>query len=199
MTTGLLFAHFSAHFFAYFPHFSLSRVLSGEFQVVNHHLLRDLTEMGLWSNALRQSIIAHNGSIQSIPEIPADIKALYKTIWEISQRTIIDMAADRAPFIDQSQSLNIFMSNANVAKLTSMHFYGWKKGLKTGMYYLRTRAAAEAIKFTVDQGTATAQRTLTSADEEARKDSLAREKAEYEAAVLECSINNKEACVMCSG
>ena len=155
--------------------------------------------MGLWSNALRQSIIAHNGSIQSIPEIPADIKALYKTIWEISQRTIIDMAADRAPFIDQSQSLNIFMSNANVAKLTSMHFYGWKKGLKTGMYYLRTRAAAEAIKFTVDQGTATAQRTLTSADEEARKDSLAREKAEYEAAVLECSINNKEACVMCSG
>jgi ribonucleoside-diphosphate reductase alpha subunit len=117
------------------------RVFSGEFQIVNHHLLHDLTDMGLWNEALRNKIIAHNGSIQNILEIPKDIR---------DQRILIDMAADRAAFIDQSQSLNIFMAAPDTAKLTSMHFYGWKKGLKTGMYYLRTRPAADAIKFTID-------------------------------------------------
>ncbi|KAI5793226.1 ribonucleotide reductase [Geopyxis carbonaria] len=127
------------------------RVLAGEFQIVNPWLLKDLVEMGLWSDGMKNRIIAANGSIQGISNIPDDIKALYKTVWEISQRTILDMAADRAAFIDQSQSLNIHMMNPTMGKLTSMHFYGWKKGLKTGMYYLRTQAAAAAIQFTVDK------------------------------------------------
>ncbi|KAK9466741.1 ribonucleotide reductase [Lipomyces arxii] len=127
------------------------RVLSGEFQVVNPWLLKDLVDMGLWSDNMKNRIIADNGSIQNIPNIPADIKALYKTIWEISQKHIIDMAADRSPFIDQSQSLNIHIKDPTMGKLTSMHFYGWKKGLKTGMYYLRTMAASAPIQFTVDQ------------------------------------------------
>ncbi|BFZ61753.1 ribonucleotide-diphosphate reductase subunit rnr1 [Saitoella coloradoensis] len=131
------------------------RVLSGEFQIVNPWLLKDLVEMGLWSDAMKNRIIAENGSIQNIPSIPADIKALYKTVWEISQKTIIDMAADRGAFIDQSQSLNIHLRNPTMGKLTSMHFYGWKKGLKTGMYYLRTQAAAAAIQFTVDKSSIT--------------------------------------------
>lgn len=121
------------------------RVLAGEFQIVNPWLLKDLVEMGLWGDSMKNRIIAANGSIQHIPNIPDDIKALYKTVWEISQKTILDMAADRAAFIDQSQSLNIHMQNPTKGKLTSMHFYGWKKGLKTGMYYLRTQAAAAAI------------------------------------------------------
>merc|ERR1719407_255045 len=127
------------------------RVLSGEFTVVNQHLLRDLMARSLWTAEIRNQIIAHNGSVQNIPEIPDDLKALYKTCWEMKMRTLIDMAADRGAFIDQSQSFNVFMTEPNYAKLSSMHFYGWKKGLKTGMYYLRTRAAADAIKFTVDQ------------------------------------------------
>ena len=127
------------------------RVLAGEFQVVNPWLLKDLVDMGLWSDNMKNRIIADNGSIQNIPNIPADIKALYKTVWEISQKTIIDMAADRGPYIDQSQSLNIHIQNPTMGKLTSMHFYGWKKGLKTGMYYLRTQAAAAAIQFTVNK------------------------------------------------
>lgn len=127
------------------------RVLSGEFQIVNHHLLKDLTERNLWNETLKNKLIAANGSIQHIEEIPDDLKALYKTIWEISQRTLIDMAADRGAFIDQSQSFNVFFAEPTSAKLTSMHIYGWKKGLKTGMYYLRTRPAASAIQFTVDQ------------------------------------------------
>ncbi|KAF8475064.1 ribonucleotide reductase [Kalaharituber pfeilii] len=127
------------------------RVLAGEFQVVNPWLLKDLVDMGLWSDNMKNRIIADNGSIQNIPNIPDDIKALYKTVWEISQRTIIDLAADRSPYIDQSQSLNIHIQNPTMGKLTSMHFYGWKKGLKTGMYYLRTQAAAAAIQFTVDK------------------------------------------------
>lgn len=127
------------------------RVLAGEFQIVNPWLLKDLVDMGLWSEDLKNRIIANNGSIQGIPSIPADIKALYKTVWEMSQKTIIDMAADRAAFIDQSQSLNIFIQAPTMGKLTSMHFYGWQKGLKTGMYYLRTQAASAAIQFTVDQ------------------------------------------------
>lgn len=127
------------------------RVLAGEFQIVNQWLLRDLVDMGLWNETMKNRIIADNGSIQNIPNIPDEIKALYKTVWELSQRTIIDMAADRAPFIDQSQSLNIYIQAPTMGKLTSMHFYGWKKGLKTGMYYLRTMAASAPIQFTVDQ------------------------------------------------
>jgi ribonucleoside-diphosphate reductase alpha chain len=127
------------------------RVLSGEFIVVNKYLLRDLVKLELWNDTLKNKIIAANGSIQNIDEIPQEIKNLYKTVWEIKQRHIVDMAADRGAFIDQSQSLNLFMQDVNVAKLSSAHFYAWKKGLKTGMYYLRTKAAADAIKFTVEQ------------------------------------------------
>ncbi|MFM7055032.1 MAG: ribonucleoside-diphosphate reductase subunit alpha, partial [Bacteroidota bacterium] len=126
------------------------RVLSGEFVVVNKHLLLDLVRLGLWNTDLKNKLIASNGSVQDIPEVPQDIKELYKTVWEIKQRAVIDMAADRGAYICQSQSLNIFMQNANFSKLSSMHFYAWKKGLKTGMYYLRTKAAVDAIKFTVD-------------------------------------------------
>ncbi|RYP39100.1 hypothetical protein DL767_002363 [Monosporascus sp. MG133] len=127
------------------------RVLAGEFQVVNPWLLKDLVDMGLWSDSMKNRIIAEGGSIQNIPNIPADVKALYKTVWEISQRTVVQMAADRGAFIDQSQSLNIHMRDPTMGKITSMHFTGWKLGLKTGMYYLRTQAAAQPIQFTVDQ------------------------------------------------
>eukprot|EP00931_Biecheleriopsis_adriatica_P058322 TRINITY_DN3467_c0_g1_i1.p1 TRINITY_DN3467_c0_g1~~TRINITY_DN3467_c0_g1_i1.p1 ORF type:complete len:823 (+),score=129.26 TRINITY_DN3467_c0_g1_i1:22-2469(+) len=130
------------------------RVLSGEFVQVNRHLLNDLIERKLWNEELRQKLIAHDGSVQHIEEVPDDLKSLYKTVWEIKQRAVLDMAADRSPYIDQSQSLNIHMANASTAKLTSMHFHGWHKGLKTGMYYLRTKAAADAIKVTVDVATA---------------------------------------------
>uniref|UniRef100_A0ACD5ZIF5 Uncharacterized protein n=1 Tax=Avena sativa TaxID=4498 RepID=A0ACD5ZIF5_AVESA len=126
------------------------RVLSGEFVVVNKHLLHDLTEMGVWSPVLKNNIIYQDGSVQKITEIPDDLKAIYKTVWEIKQKTVVDMAVDRGCYIDQSQSLNIHMDQANSGKLTSLHFHAWSKGLKTGMYYLRTRAAADAIKFTVD-------------------------------------------------
>jgi ribonucleoside-diphosphate reductase alpha subunit len=127
------------------------RVLSGEFIIVNKHLLKDLVQLGLWNDTMKNKIIAANGSIQQINEIPAEIKALYKTVWEIKQRHLIDMAADRGAFICQSQSLNLFVDNATVSKLTSMHFYAWKQGLKTGMYYLRTQAAAQAVQFTVEK------------------------------------------------
>jgi len=127
------------------------RVLSGEFVVVNKYLLRDLVKLNLWGEDLKNKIIGANGSVANIPEIPQNLKDLYKTAWEISQKVIIDMAADRGAYICQSQSLNIFMENANFGKLTSMHFYSWKAGLKTGMYYLRTKAATDAIKFTVDK------------------------------------------------
>merc|ERR1712100_170415 len=111
--------------------------------------LRDLIEKKLWTEELRVQLIAHNGSVQHL-DVPSDIKELYKTVWEIKQRIVLDMAADRGAYIDQSQSLNIHMIDATTAKLSSMHFYGWQLGLKTGMYYLRTKAAADAIKFTVD-------------------------------------------------
>lgn len=126
------------------------RVLSGEFVVVNKFLLKDLIELGLWNPTMKNKLIAENGSVQNIPEIPTELKELYKTVWEIKQKTIIDMAAERGAFICQSQSLNLFMAEPNLAKLTSMHFHAWKSGLKTGMYYLRTKAAVDAIKFTVD-------------------------------------------------
>ncbi|MEN8789349.1 MAG: ribonucleoside-diphosphate reductase subunit alpha [Flavobacteriaceae bacterium] len=126
------------------------RVLSGEFIVVNKHLLEDLVKLGLWNDELKQELMRANGSIQHIDIIPDEIKQLYKTVWELSMKDIIDMSRQRGYFIDQSQSLNLFMENANYAKLTSMHFYAWKSGLKTGMYYLRTKAAVDAIKFTLD-------------------------------------------------
>ncbi len=125
------------------------RVLSGEFIVVNKHLLEDLVELGLWNDNLKQDIMRANGSVQGIEEIPAEIKELYKTVWELSMKDIIDMSRHRGYFIDQSQSLNLFMEGATMSKLTSMHFYAWKSGLKTGMYYLRTKSAVDAIKFTL--------------------------------------------------
>jgi ribonucleoside-diphosphate reductase alpha subunit len=125
------------------------RTLSGEFVQVNRHLLRDLISRKMWTENLRMQLIAHNGSVQHL-DLPADVKELYKTVWEIKQRIVLDMAADRGAYIDQSQSLNIHMIDATTAKLSSMHFHGWQLGLKTGMYYLRTKAAADAIKFTVD-------------------------------------------------
>jgi len=127
------------------------RVLAGEFTVVNKHLLRELTSLGYWTASVRNRIIADRGSVQNVPEIPLEIRQVYKTVWEISQRVILDMAADRGPYIDQSQSLNVHLAEPTTSKLTSMHFYSWKKGLKTGMYYLRTRPKADAIQFTVDQ------------------------------------------------
>jgi ribonucleoside-diphosphate reductase alpha chain len=160
------------------------RVLSGEFIIVNKHLLKDLVKEGLWNMEMRQKIMAANGSVQNIPEIPARLKELYKTAWEISQKAIIDQAADRGAFICQSQSLNIFMEQANFGKLTSMHFYGWEKGLKTGMYYLRTKAATDAIKFTIDK----------SVVEEPTSKSL-----EEQQAAIACSLENPDSCEMCSG
>ncbi|MBL0129622.1 MAG: ribonucleoside-diphosphate reductase subunit alpha [Flavobacteriales bacterium] len=144
------------------------RVLSGEFVVVNKYLLRDLVKLSLWGEDLKNKIIAANGSVANIPEIPQNLKDLYKTAWEISQKVIIDMAADRGAYICQSQSLNIFMENANFGKLTSMHFYSWKAGLKTGMYYLRTKAATDAIKFTVDKSKLAAPQTETVIPSEAK-------------------------------
>merc|ERR1719164_28282 len=125
------------------------RTLSGEFVQVNRHLLRDLISRGMWTEDLRMQLIAHNGSVQHL-DLPADVKELYKTVWEIKQRIVLDMAADRGAYIDQSQSLNIHMTDASTAKLSSMHFHGWQLGLKTGIYYLRTKAAVDAIKFTVE-------------------------------------------------
>ena len=127
------------------------RVLSGEFVVVNKHLLKDLVQLGLWTNDMKNKIIAANGSVQNIAEIPANIKELYKTVWEIKQRNLIDMAADRGAYICQSQSLNLFVDSPSSSKLTSMHFYAWKKGLKTGMYYLRSQAATQAVQFTIEK------------------------------------------------
>ena len=165
------------------------RVLSGEFIVVNKHLLKDLVKEGLWNKDMRQKIMASNGSIQNISEVPQYLKELYKTAWEISQRAIIDQAADRGAYICQSQSLNVFMENANFGKLTSMHFYGWEKGLKTGMYYLRTKAATDAIKFTVDK----------SVVEETVAQSIQNQSVEDQQAAIACSLDNPEGCEMCSG
>ena len=143
------------------------RVLAGEFTIINKHLLRDLVRLGLWTPDTRNQIIADRGSVQQVASIPDDIKKLYKTVWEISQKIVLNMAADRGAFIDQSQSLNLHMAACTTGKLTSMHFYAWKKGLKTGMYYLRTRPAADAIQFTVDQTQLAATRKAQ-ADEETK-------------------------------
>jgi ribonucleoside-diphosphate reductase alpha chain len=155
------------------------RVLSGEFVVVNKHLMKDLVDLGIWNDNLKNKIIAANGSVQQIKEIPEDLREIYKTVWEIKQRTVIDMAADRGAYICQSQSLNLFIDQPNFGKLTSMHFYAWKKGLKTGMYYLRTKAAADAIKFTVDT------QALTQSKEEQQD-------------AISCSLDNPEGCIACS-
>ena len=168
------------------------RTLSGEFIIVNKHLLRDLTKLGLWDDDMKNRIISANGSIQNINEIPDNLKALYRTAWEIPQRALIDMSADRGAYICQSQSLNVFMENVNTAKLTSMHFYSWKKGLKTGMYYLRTKAATDAIKFTVDK------KYKTAPQAEAPRKSI-QEMTDAEQAAMACSIENGSDCEMCSG
>lgn len=154
------------------------RVLSGEFAMVNKHLVKDLIQLGLWNEEMKDRIIAHNGSVQYIPEIPADLKEMYRTVWEIKQKSILEMAADRGAFIDQSQSLNIHMEDTNFGKLSSLHFAAWKLGLKTGMYYLRTRPAVDAIKFTV------------------KESSLQKPQATNEEAMM-CSLDNPEACVSC--
>ncbi len=162
------------------------RVLAGEFCVVNTHLVKDLQRLGLWDATTKKKIMAANGSVQNIPEIPDDIRSLYKTVWEISQKRIIELAADRGAYIDQSQSMNIHMAAPNIGKLSSMHFFGWKSGLKTGQYYLRTKAATDAIKF-----------TLTPAEIAAAK--AAEEKAAAASAeqAIACSIDNPEACISC--
>lgn len=152
--------------------------MSGEFAVVNKHLLKDLGKLNLWNDNMKQRIIAANGSVQNIEEIPADLKEIYKTVWEIKQKTVIDMSADRGAFICQSQSLNLFVEQPNFAKLSSMHFYTWKKGLKTGMYYLRTKAAADAIKFTVDA-------------------SVLNQTKDEQQAAISCSLDNPEGCEAC--
>jgi len=192
------------------------RTLAGEYVVVNRYLMSDLLAMGLWSDSMKQRIISQNGSVQGIKEIPEDIQALYKTSWEIKQRTLIDMAAQRGPFICQSQSLNLFMENPTYAKLTSMHFYAWKQGLKTGCYYLRTKAPVMAQKFTVDprltQGSIVDQKEhesdsdsdeeLTIEEKKARdraalKERLARE---FEESLKEAkeAADAGEGCTMCS-
>jgi ribonucleoside-diphosphate reductase alpha chain len=195
------------------------RVLSGEFIVVNKYLLRDLVKLGLWSEELKNKIIASNGSVANIPEIPQNLKELYKTAWEISQKTIVDMAADRGAFICQSQSLNVFMENANFGKLTSLHFHAWKSGLKTGMYYLRTKAATDAIKFTLDKSklaepaaaevmqepVLTAPTTTgpvakeMAAQRVATMNVQAMTAEERAAAEIACSLDNPDSCEMCSG
>ena len=164
------------------------RVLSGEFVIVNKHLLKDLVKLGIWNDKLKNKVIAANGSVQDIDEVPQNIKEIYKTVWEISQKAIIDMAADRGAYICQSQSLNLFIQNPNFAKLTSMHFYAWGKGLKTGMYYLRTKAAADAIKFTVEHQAEEQMRPVVT-ESDLTEETIAAE--------LACSLDNPDACEAC--
>jgi ribonucleoside-diphosphate reductase alpha chain len=159
------------------------RVLSGEFMVVNKHLLKDLIKLGIWNDNMKNQIISANGSVQNISNIPQNIKDLYKTVWEIKQKTIIDLSADRGAYICQSQSLNLHVQNPNFGKLTSMHFHAWKRGLKTGMYYLRTKAAADAIKFTVEKQAAETLEPMNISDQN-RSD-------------MACSLDNPDACEAC--
>jgi len=165
------------------------RVLSGEFQMVNKYLVKDLIKLNLWNKKTKNAIVRNNGSVQQIAEIPDDLKKVYRTVWEIAQKSIIEMAADRGPFIDQTQSMNIFIAEPNFQSMTSMHFYGWKKGLKTGMYYLRTKPATNAIKFTVEKETSVSEpkkmklERLPSADQQSKQ--------------MLCSIANGPDCDMC--
>ncbi|XP_023037043.2 ribonucleoside-diphosphate reductase large subunit [Drosophila willistoni] len=174
------------------------RVLSGEFQVVNHHLLRDLTELDLWDDDMKNKIVSSRGSIQNIEVIPQNVRDLYKTVWEISVKSTIKMAADRGAFIDQSQSFNIHVAEPNYGKLTSIHFYSWKSGLKTGMYYLRTKPAAHAIQFTVDKNASatiiSSQNGSIKAEEKNVDTELYRERRMSE---MVCSLENKDACMSC--
>lgn len=164
------------------------RTLSGEFIMVNKHLMKDLINLGLWNDNMRNRLISTNGSVQNVPGIPQNIKDIYKSVWEISQKIIIDMAADRGAYICQSQSMNIFMQDPNFGKLTSMHFYAWKKGLKTGMYYLRSQAATAAIKFTLDKA------ALEPKVEKAVE--VDTSKSQKQDAIA-CSLDNPEGCEMC--
>jgi ribonucleoside-diphosphate reductase alpha chain len=166
------------------------RVLSGEFIVVNKHLLHDLVERGLWNETLKQEIMRHNGSVQNIDVIPQDLKELYKTVWEMSMKDIIDMSRQRGYFIDQSQSLNLFMQDANYSKLTSMHFYAWQSGLKTGMYYLRTKSAVDAIKFTLNNDKKEETPSLVAETEEISVE-------DYKAMLLKAQAAGPEDCEMC--
>jgi ribonucleoside-diphosphate reductase alpha chain len=165
------------------------RTLSGEFIVVNKHLMKDLIDLGLWNDTMRNRLISTNGSVQAVPGIPQNIKDLYKTVWEISQKIIIEMAADRGAYICQSQSMNIFMQDPNFGKLTSMHFYAWKKGLKTGMYYLRSQAATSAIKFTLDKSQLEQPKMEKANETETIK-------AQKQDAIA-CSLDDPEGCEMC--
>ena len=175
------------------------RTLSGEYIVVNRHLLKDLIGLGLWNDEMRQRLMASNGSVQHITEVPEHIKDLYKTTWEISMKAIIDMAADRGAFICQSQSLNLFVENPNFGKLSSMHFYAWQKGLKTGMYYLRTKAAVDPIKFTLDEKH---QRRFTSEEQPSAGSSAPEQllsgSADVQSEVKACSLDDP-GCIMCQG
>ncbi|HSI75910.1 MAG TPA: ribonucleoside-diphosphate reductase subunit alpha [Lunatimonas sp.] len=172
-------------FEAYTSNIYTRRTLSGEFIVVNKHLLKDLIEIGLWNDNMKNRLIAANGSVQNLPGVPQHLKDLYKTVWEISQKTVIDMAADRGAYICQSQSMNLFLQEPNFGKLTSMHFYSWKKGLKTGIYYLRSKAATSAIQFTVDK---------SQLENPAAKPVEAK-KQNQEA--IACSLDNPDDCEMC--
>jgi ribonucleoside-diphosphate reductase alpha chain len=181
------------------------RVLSGEFAVVNKHLLKDLIKLGLWNESMKNKLISANGSVQNIPEIPQNLKDLYKTVWEIKQKTILEMAADRGAYICQSQSLNIHIQDVNFGKLTSMHFHAWKLGLKTGMYYLRTKAAADAIKFTVEkQAEVQIEQTAVVRESEMQYATHAAQAAASFSADdsqnrsdMACSLDNPEACEAC--
>jgi len=194
------------------------RVLAGDYIVVNKHLLKDLVSLGIWNDDLKNKIISANGSIQSIQEIPDNLKMLYRTAWELSQKAILDMAADRGAYICQSQSLNVFMASPNFGKLSSMHFYAWERGLKTGMYYLRSKASTDAIKFTVDSkykneapaaktGDQTMSESMANARAAQREQQLETlndtkmtpEQLAQNAAALSCSLENPDSCEMCSG
>ncbi|MBS1487295.1 MAG: ribonucleoside-diphosphate reductase subunit alpha [Bacteroidetes bacterium] len=184
------------------------RTLSGEFIIANKHLMKDLISLNLWSETMRQKLIAANGSVQAIADIPQNIKDIYKTVWEISQKAIIDMSADRGAYICQSQSLNIHLTNPNFGKLTSMHFYAWKKGLKTGMYYLRSTAAADAIKFTLDKSAIQQPAAETTVAEVGATATVEGQQvlpyeqqpvANYEQKMsdMTCSLDNPDACEAC--
>ena len=177
------------------------RTLSGEFIVVNKHLIKDLVELGLWNDQMKQRIILADGSVQLIEEIPAVMREIYKTAWEIKMKNVIDMAAERGAFICQSQSLNLFVAEANFAKLSSMHFYAWEKGLKTGIYYLRTKAAASAQKFTIEHaglGKRTEAPTAVTTGLEAMIPNVVGLAGKEEAMdQIACSLDDPESCVAC--
>lgn len=187
---------FNECFEPYTSNIYMRRVLSGEFQIVNQWLMKDLVELGIWNDKVKNKIMNDDGSVQGVPEIPNHLKELYKTVWEISQRTIIDMAADRGAFIDQSQSMNLFVGKPNMGRLTSMHFYAWKKGLKTGQYYLRIRPAVDAIKFTVDQE---AIENYEGDSSDAVEQVAIKKEEEGARLKLNTAVCNEDVCISCSG